>query len=73
MLKTAVVSARNAGFSVKKRQFLNLTLIFIVIKKNSITLIIRIFCVMPKISVFVTKGQCAGKYQLYVWSEQPFC
>lgn len=72
MLKTAVVSARNLGFSVKKRQFLNLTLIFIVIK-NSITLIISIFCVMPKISVFVTKGQCAGKYQLYVWSEQPFC
>ena len=72
MLKTAVVSARNAGFSVKKRRFLNLTLILSSLK-NSITLIISIFCVMPKISVFVTKGQCAGKYQLYVWSEQPFC
>ena len=46
MQKATVLSARSVGFSVKKRRFLKLE------SKKHITLIISVFHIMTKISVF---------------------
>ena len=54
MLKTVVLSARNGSFSLKKQRFLKRIRIFVGIKK-SITLIISVFYVMTKTSVFCLK------------------
>ena len=51
MMKRTVLSARSAGFSVKKRRFLKLIRVFVGTKAY-IVLIINVFNVMPQNSVF---------------------
>lgn len=51
MQKATVLSARSVGFSVKKRRFLKLFRVLLESKKH-ITLIISVFHIMTKISVF---------------------
>ena len=47
--------------------------IFLLESKISIMLIISIFCIILKTSVFVIEWQRACKYRLYVCLELPFC
>ena len=73
MLKTAVSSVKNGGFSFKKQRFLKLIHILIGIKKIYHVDFQSLSYNTKNKRFFAIKRQFAGKYRLYVWSEQSFC
>ena len=73
MLKTLILSVRNGGFSLKKRRFLKLIRLVVYIKTFYLSDNQYFLCNAKNKRFSSSKAQCAGKYRIYVWLEQPFC